>query len=261
MYRVGELSRITNVSIRTLHYYDEIGLLKPSRISEAGYRYYTKDDLVKLQQIIVLKKLGFKLCQIKEMTQVNADNAEKAKRWMEIFDMEIEKIQEEKRRLELLERSLHVIRHSLELTGDVSNDEILAIIQSIQLNDADSFLSRHFTEEEQEILLRQLPDLTARDEKTEKWIELLKKIRQTKGEPIDSPVSQRLAEEIMRFIREHLQMEDSLIDKYWEKIKPEDGQPEKVIGLDKETMEYIEQILDWYLKYGEGDKRHGKENR
>jgi DNA-binding transcriptional MerR regulator/multidrug transporter EmrE-like cation transporter len=236
MYRVGELSRITNVSIRTLHYYDEIGLLKPSRISEAGYRYYTKDDLVKLQQIIVLKKLGFKLCQIKEMTQVTADKAEKAQRWMEIFDMEIEKIREEKRRLELLERSLHVIRHSLELTGDVSSDEILAIIQSIQLNDADSFLSRHFTEEEQEILLRQLPDLTARDEKTEKWIKLLKKIRQTKSEPIDSPVSQRLAEEIMRFIREHLQMEDSLIDKYWEKkIKPEDGQPEKVIGLDKET--------------------------
>jgi len=174
MYRVGELSRITNVSIRTLYYYDEIGLLKPSRISEAGYRYYTKDDLVKLQQIIVLKKLGFKLCQIKEMTQGTADKAEKAQRWMEIFDMEIEKIREEKRRLELLERSLHVIRHSLELTGDVSSDEILAIIQSIQLNDADSFLSRHFTEEEQEILLRQLPDLTARDEKTEKWIKLQK---------------------------------------------------------------------------------------
>ncbi len=261
MYRVGELSRITNVSIRTLYYYDEIGLLKPSRISEAGYRYYTKDDLVKLQQIIVLKKLGFKLCQIKEMTQVTADKAEKAQRWMEIFDMEIEKIREEKRRLELLERSLHVIRHSLELTGDVSSDEILAIIQSIQLNDADSFLSRHFTEEEQEILLRQLPDLTARDEKTEKWIKLLKKIRQTKSEPIDSPVSQRLAEEIMRFIREHLQMEDSLIDKYWEKIKPEDGQPEKVIGLDKETMEYIEQILDWYQKHEEGSKGHGKEIR
>ena len=260
MYRVGELSRITNVSIRTLHYYDEIGLLKPSKTSEAGYRYYTKDDLVKLQQIIVLKKLGFKLSQIKEMTRVSADNSEKAERWKEIFDMEIEKIQEEKRRLELLERSLHVIRHSLELTGDVSNDEILAIIQSIRLNDEDSFLSRHFTEEEQEILLQQLPDLTTRDEKTERWINLLKKIRQTKGEPVDSPASQQLAREIMGFIREHLQMEDSLIDKFWETIKPKEGQPEKVIGLDKETMEYIEQILDWYQKYGEGDK-HGEENR
>ena len=68
--------------------------MKPSKTSEAGYRYYTKDDLVKLQQIIVLKKLGFKLSQIKEMTRVSADNSEKAERWKEIFKMEIEKIRE-----------------------------------------------------------------------------------------------------------------------------------------------------------------------
>src|SRR5690606_41314899 len=131
------------------------------------------------QQIIVLKKLGFKLCQIKEMTQGTADKAEKAQRWMEIFDMEIEKIREEKRRLELLERSLHVIRHSRELTGDVSSDEILAIIQSIQLNDAHSFLSRHCTAEAQEILRRQRARLTARAETTAKWIKLLARIPPT----------------------------------------------------------------------------------
>ncbi|WP_099156728.1 MerR family DNA-binding transcriptional regulator [Virgibacillus ndiopensis] len=43
MYLVGDLSKITNVSIRLLHYYDEIGILKPSEKTEAGYRYYTKD--------------------------------------------------------------------------------------------------------------------------------------------------------------------------------------------------------------------------
>lgn len=64
--RVGELAKRTGISVRTLHYYDEIGLLAPSRHSEAGYRLYANADVVRLQQIMSLRQLGFSLEQIRE---------------------------------------------------------------------------------------------------------------------------------------------------------------------------------------------------
>jgi MerR family transcriptional regulator, thiopeptide resistance regulator len=64
--RVGELAKQTGISVRTLHYYEEIGLLAPSRRSEAGYRLYADADVARLQQIMSLRQLGFSLEQIRD---------------------------------------------------------------------------------------------------------------------------------------------------------------------------------------------------
>jgi DNA-binding transcriptional MerR regulator len=64
LYRVGEFAALTGVSIRTLHHYDEVGLLRPSAHSEAGYRLYSEEDLLCLQQVLTLRYLGFSLKQI-----------------------------------------------------------------------------------------------------------------------------------------------------------------------------------------------------
>jgi MerR family transcriptional regulator, thiopeptide resistance regulator len=65
MYRVKEVARMAGVSIRTLHHYDEIGLLVPSRRSGAGYRLYDDDDLLRLQQILIGRELGLALEEIR----------------------------------------------------------------------------------------------------------------------------------------------------------------------------------------------------
>lgn len=64
---VGDVAKLAHISVRTLHHYDEIGLLKPSRRTESGYRLYTNEDLVKLQQILFYKELGFRLDEIKDL--------------------------------------------------------------------------------------------------------------------------------------------------------------------------------------------------
>lgn len=61
---VKDLSKITGVSVQTLHHYDRINLLKPSVRLSNGYRVYSENDLLRLQQIIALKFFGFKLSQI-----------------------------------------------------------------------------------------------------------------------------------------------------------------------------------------------------
>ena len=64
-WTVGEAAKLAKVSVRTLHHYDEIGLLEPSDRSVAGYRLYAVGDLERLQQIMLFRELGFALPQIR----------------------------------------------------------------------------------------------------------------------------------------------------------------------------------------------------
>lgn len=69
MKTVKEISKITGISIRTLRYYDEIGLLKPARVTEAGYRLYDDQELEKLQGILFYKELEIPLSDIKKIME------------------------------------------------------------------------------------------------------------------------------------------------------------------------------------------------
>lgn len=66
-YTVNQLAELAGVSVRTLHYYDEIGLLKPSFIAKNGYRHYEEKELVCLQQILFFRELEFSLGDIKRI--------------------------------------------------------------------------------------------------------------------------------------------------------------------------------------------------
>lgn len=71
MYKVKEVSEITGVSIRMLHHYDKIGLLRPTAISNAGYRLYDDKDLELIQQILIYRELDFSLKEIKDILNNN----------------------------------------------------------------------------------------------------------------------------------------------------------------------------------------------
>jgi DNA-binding transcriptional MerR regulator/effector-binding domain-containing protein len=74
MFRIGDFSRLARVTIKTLHHYDEAGLLQPSHVDrQSGYRYYAASQLQTLQRILLLKDLGFALEGIRELLQADAD--------------------------------------------------------------------------------------------------------------------------------------------------------------------------------------------
>jgi DNA-binding transcriptional MerR regulator len=65
MYRIGLFSKINKVTIKTLRYYDEVGLLKPAHVDmENGYRYYTSEQLPELHKLISLRQMGFSIDEI-----------------------------------------------------------------------------------------------------------------------------------------------------------------------------------------------------
>lgn len=75
--KISEVAKLSGITVRTLHYYDEIELLKPSETTEAGYRMYSSEDLERLQQILFFRELDFPLNEIKEiMLNPNYDKNE-----------------------------------------------------------------------------------------------------------------------------------------------------------------------------------------
>ena len=93
---VNDVSKLTGVSIRTLQYYDTIGLLKPNGHTEAGYRLYDDTALERLQQILLFKELEFSLKEIKSM--INAPDFDRNK----AMEQQIELLTMKKEHLENL---------------------------------------------------------------------------------------------------------------------------------------------------------------
>lgn len=76
--KISEVAKLTGITVRTLHYYDEIGLLKPGKVTEAGYRLYSEADLEILQQILFFRELDFPLKDIQEILRNPAYDRESA---------------------------------------------------------------------------------------------------------------------------------------------------------------------------------------
>lgn len=88
-WQIGETARRAGVSVRTLRHYDAIGLLVPCEITQAGYRLYDADAMVRLEQILYFRELGFALEEIREiMTSPEYDAREAMKRQRELLQMQ-----------------------------------------------------------------------------------------------------------------------------------------------------------------------------
>jgi DNA-binding transcriptional MerR regulator len=93
MRTVGELAQLAGVTVRTLHHYDEIGLLSPSGRSDAGYRLYEYSDLVRLQEILIWRQLGFPLQEIQRLLDdPGHDRLSALERQRELVGRELERL-------------------------------------------------------------------------------------------------------------------------------------------------------------------------
>ncbi|WP_347463867.1 MULTISPECIES: MerR family transcriptional regulator [Clostridium] len=91
--KINEVAKLAGVTVRTLHYYDEIDLLKPSKITETGYRLYDEDAIALLQQILFFKELDFPLNEIKDIvTSSKFDKTEALKEHKELLIKKRERI-------------------------------------------------------------------------------------------------------------------------------------------------------------------------
>lgn len=112
---VKEVAELAGISVRTLHHYDDIGLLHPSETTEAGYRVYTGEDLALLQQILFFRELGFPLKQIREIVSRPDFNRREA---MELHHkLLLEKRVRLERMIETLEKTMKHEKGEIEMTN------------------------------------------------------------------------------------------------------------------------------------------------
>ncbi|MFS0836461.1 MerR family transcriptional regulator [Paenibacillus sp. 1P03SA] len=248
MYSIGQLAKKTNISIRTLRYYDEIGLLKPAKVADSGYRYYSGREVKLLRHIAALKELGFTLNAIKKMLSSGKESGEID--WRAYLDFELAAIAEERRRLDEMEKLLQITRHAFEMKGDVESEDIFLFIRSLNTpaESRETFLAQNFTEKEISII-KNLPDLSADDPRNMAWAKLIREVKEHLHEPPSSAVSQELAARIVEISMDWFQRDEELIEKYWTLIRPDKGEEAKVYGMDADVMEYIDRIVDWYLEH------------
>lgn len=172
MYSIGRLAKLNNITVRTLRYYDEVGLLNPTKVSESGHRYYDSQAALKLQNIIMLKEIGFELETIHEIL------ANQVKSTKELLHMRLQIIKVKKEELEESEEKILGILRLMEVkdTNDwepIFNTFLKPISNQKVFNE---IRKNYFTVEELEII-EKLPRMGSDDKLAVKWVELIKDIR------------------------------------------------------------------------------------
>ena len=132
-WKVGELAEDAGLTVRTLHYYDEIGILKPTHESEGGHRIYNRSDLETLQKILTLKQLGFSLEKIKEAVSKKSFSLNDATEQLRAD------LQKRKAELEEIEARLE---NAQRFPLEASTDSILKTLSRMSL------LEKHLSEEQ-----------------------------------------------------------------------------------------------------------------
>jgi MerR family transcriptional regulator, thiopeptide resistance regulator len=127
-WKVGELADATGLTVRTLHHFDEVGLLRPATRSQAGHRLYTADDVRRLYRIFALRHLGMPLREIAQALDGDVDDLELAVRGqLEHVDQVITRERQVRRRLLALRQTIH---QAQEPSIDQLIDTMEAIMQA-----------------------------------------------------------------------------------------------------------------------------------
>ncbi len=240
---VKELSKLTNVSVRTLHHYDKIGLLKPSIRLENNYRSYSEKDLLKLQQIIALKFFGFELGRIKTLMQEEINIFDHFRAQQDFLEKQVKSLQAASGTLETIlcesgssksipwETILKLIE-VYQMTTELKNAWVVKALDSTELKEYASFeknLYATHTEEESEASRK-------------KWLDLVKDVEANLDKDPASDIGAEIGRRCMEWTNNVFSKKDAAIKKaIWEKgFKGGHTEvpPQVVAWLDKATNEY-----------------------
>lgn len=187
-YQPHAFAKRAGVTIRALHHYDRLGLLKPSGRTSAGYRLYTDRDFVRLSQIVALKFIGFPLTQIREfLNRKDVDLAAALERQREI-------IAEKRDHLNRAIRAIERAEAAVAADSPPDSEPFRKIIEVIQMQTSKDWMKKYFTPK-QLVDLRQRWTPERKQESDKKWAILAQDTEAAiaRGEKPDSATGHKLA--------------------------------------------------------------------
>jgi DNA-binding transcriptional MerR regulator len=247
LLKVGELAARTGLTVRTLHHYDTIGLLRPSARTDAGYRLYSRGDVARLHGIQALQQLGLPLSDIGSM--LDGDSAALP----DIIARQIHVLDQELARAAELRASLGLLQERLSTGGQPEVSDWLGTLALM------TTYSKYFSPAEQKTIF------TNWDQIAGKWPPLLAEVRSAmdRGVPPDSLELQPLAHRWMNLMLHWMDGDFDLLER-WDYMYLREPVAQQQEGPGQDMIDYISRpikqrlaVLGKYLQKGEL-KRLGK---
>ncbi|MBA4535745.1 MerR family transcriptional regulator [Bacillus aquiflavi] len=239
-FSIGEFAKITNVTTRTLQYYDEVGLLTASR-TKSGHRTYKEHDFITLQKITSLKFLGYSLDQIKEFIQQD--------QWdiVDYFAFQQEEMIKKRDHFNCVIRLLDYAQKMIKRTGNLDANIFVSLINSIQMEEEQKqWLKRYIPDEEVESFFQ-----LAREKQTkieEEYISIMSQLRNSDLSNPEHQTVQHLVGKLFSLAKEIIGESVSVFDY----LKEIDIKEEKwTLGpaiFSKEEEQLLQKAFQIYLK-------------
>ncbi|MCP3033078.1 MerR family transcriptional regulator [Halobacillus sp. A1] len=237
----GEVSQTLGLSVRTLRYYDQIGLVTPAKKEENGRRLYSSRELVVLEKILLLKSLSMSLEDIQKI--INELTIE------EILTLHKEKLENKIQDLQYSLQQTHSLSNILKLEGDLDWNQLLPLVRENNKRAGTNRWENYFNEDEQKILQEDLPKME--DPSAKKWINIIKRSQFCiqRGTRPDSEEAHTLAEDCLLLSEDFFKGDKQLQQRFWEARKSEETSKEMgLYPIPSDVLDFLEKAILCYEK-------------
>ncbi|MFP3414302.1 MerR family transcriptional regulator [Bacillus sp. SIMBA_074] len=241
-FSIGKFSKKTGVSLRTLHYYDEIGLLKAQKDLSSGHRLYGEDHIVKLQKILALKFLGYNLEEIRLMLTNTSLN-------LSLQDTLIQQQKAFEKKKEHLDKVLKAINQTIFLLDsqkDVPSEILISLINNIQNEENQRTWLEHFTSKE---IADKVYNKTDEENLSldKEFIDLSRDVKSLVGKPVHDPEVQELANKHLQASLKYVGEEAMHAFGKLEDEEIEGFQCMMASPYTEEEERWLDQVIEYYM--------------
>lgn len=228
--KVGELAKRTGLTVRTLHHYDSIGLLRPTGRSDSGYRLYSRDDVARLHGIQTLRRMGLSLADVAQWLDGGSVTLQA------ILARQIDALDQEITQSQALRERLGVMQSILAGGGQPQIDDWLASLSMMNT------LEQYFSAGELKLVFERWKRCAS------EWPPLLQAVREAmeRDVPTDSLELQPLARQWMEVSARWMDGDMALLNRWGRMLREEPGLPLPQ-GMDRRLLEYINQAVQLRL--------------
>jgi DNA-binding transcriptional MerR regulator len=243
MYSIGRLAKESETTVRTLRYYDEKDLLKPSHVSEGGHRYYEEQDLLKLHAIKIYKKLGLSLTIIQQILHhQHMDHKSTLQLQLSIFELERAQLDEKIRDI----RSLLQVSELEHLTNWQQVTKIVPkSLKVTSIEELEELWKKEFSSKEVNILTT-IPKIGDDNELLDDYISIINELREHLPLDYRSELAQQYAKRFVDLLDQLYQGDFELAQKVWDKHKDSNGKI-GMYSLDQSIGSFVEEAIGYYM--------------
>ncbi|MCC2645143.1 MAG: hypothetical protein K0R94_921 [Burkholderiales bacterium] len=237
---IKKFSKLTGVTVRTLQYYDEQDILRPHHKSDVGYRFYSKNEMLILQKINILKYIGFNLTQIKTVLKDNKFD------WLSSLNLQARLLEDS---IKKMQDSIMLINHSItkHMVEKGEPDwavmaKILEVLKMKQNSTYQDWIKRNFTDADL-AFFGEMAATQNNEENAILWKKIFADAKSIMHLPPSDPKVQELARTVMDSANSQYEGNEGLKGKMWDLMKSGDIPENFIPGYEKEIVLFLNQAI------------------